>query len=257
MLDGGGLFGDRNVRTVVQEPVGVVGRDHPVELTRSRSFSTSSGPALATGNTVVLKPDPNTPWNATRLGRLIAEHTDIPPGVVNVVPTPANEVAGTARAPTRASTWCRSPGRPRSGKHADARRCRDDEAHLPRTGRQVGADRARRRQPVARSSPARSGSACTPDRPARSTTRLLMHRSLFDDVGRRRHRRRSSAVPVGDPALPSTFVRPGDQRRAEEAGARRLERARRDGAEIAHRRRIVSRTFPTHLAGGHFVAAHA
>ena len=33
----------------------------------------------------MLKPAPDTPFNATRLGRLIAECTDIPPGVVNVV----------------------------------------------------------------------------------------------------------------------------------------------------------------------------
>jgi aldehyde dehydrogenase (NAD+) len=37
------------------------------------------------GNTMVLKPAPDTPWNATRLGRLIAEKTDIPPGVVNIL----------------------------------------------------------------------------------------------------------------------------------------------------------------------------
>jgi aldehyde dehydrogenase (NAD+) len=43
------------------------------------------GPALAAGNTVVLKPPPDTPWCATVLGRLIAERTDFPPGVVNVV----------------------------------------------------------------------------------------------------------------------------------------------------------------------------
>jgi aldehyde dehydrogenase (NAD+) len=43
------------------------------------------GQALATGNTVVLKPAPDTPFNATRLGRLIAERTDVPRGVVNVV----------------------------------------------------------------------------------------------------------------------------------------------------------------------------
>jgi aldehyde dehydrogenase (NAD+) len=43
------------------------------------------GPALAAGNTVVLKPAPDTPWCATVLGRLVAEETDIPPGVVNVV----------------------------------------------------------------------------------------------------------------------------------------------------------------------------
>jgi aldehyde dehydrogenase (NAD+) len=39
------------------------------------------------GNTCVIKPAPDTPWNATRLGRIIAEHTDIPPGVVNIVPS--------------------------------------------------------------------------------------------------------------------------------------------------------------------------
>jgi aldehyde dehydrogenase (NAD+) len=45
------------------------------------------GQALATGNTMLIKPAPDTPWNATRLGRLIAEHTDIPPGVVNIIPS--------------------------------------------------------------------------------------------------------------------------------------------------------------------------
>jgi aldehyde dehydrogenase (NAD+) len=92
-LEGGGLFGERNVRTVVKEPVGVVAAitpcNFPIEVILNKL-----GPALATGNTVVLKPDPNTPWNATRLGRLVAEHTDIPAGVVNVVPTSSNEVAG-------------------------------------------------------------------------------------------------------------------------------------------------------------------
>src|SRR5690606_385456 len=43
------------------------------------------GPALAAGNTVVLKPAPDTPWCAAAVGRIIAEHTDIPAGVVNIV----------------------------------------------------------------------------------------------------------------------------------------------------------------------------
>jgi len=34
-----------------------------------------------------LKPAPDTPWSATFLGRLVAEQTDIPAGVVNVVPS--------------------------------------------------------------------------------------------------------------------------------------------------------------------------
>src|SRR5438552_3372870 len=58
----------------------IVPWNFPAEVTLNKL-----GQALATGNTVVLKPAPNTPWNATLLGRLIAERTDIPPGVVNVV----------------------------------------------------------------------------------------------------------------------------------------------------------------------------
>ena len=41
--------------------------------------------ALAAGNTVVLKPSPLTPLAGLALARIIDEHTDIPPGVVNVV----------------------------------------------------------------------------------------------------------------------------------------------------------------------------
>src|SRR5690606_16263250 len=50
------------------------------------------GPALAAGNTVVLKPAPDTPWTATLLGRLAAEETDLPPGVLNVVPSSRHEL---------------------------------------------------------------------------------------------------------------------------------------------------------------------
>jgi aldehyde dehydrogenase (NAD+) len=42
------------------------------------------GPALATGNTVVLKPAEQTPLTALRLGELIVE-TGFPPGVVNIL----------------------------------------------------------------------------------------------------------------------------------------------------------------------------
>jgi acyl-CoA reductase-like NAD-dependent aldehyde dehydrogenase len=78
------LTGQVNSRRVWREPVGVVGAivpwNYPFEVTINKV-----GQALATGNTVVLKPAPDTPYNATRLGRLIAERTDIPAGVVNVV----------------------------------------------------------------------------------------------------------------------------------------------------------------------------
>ncbi len=78
------LTGQLTTRRVWREPVGVVGAivpwNYPFEVSIHKL-----GQALATGNTVVLKPAPDTPFNATRIGRLVAERTDIPAGVVNVV----------------------------------------------------------------------------------------------------------------------------------------------------------------------------
>ena len=77
-------IGYQSERWVWKEPAGVVGVivpwNFPFEITLNKL-----GPILAMGNTCVVKPAPDTPWNATRLGRLIAEKTDIPPGVVNIV----------------------------------------------------------------------------------------------------------------------------------------------------------------------------
>ncbi len=77
-------MGMETEREVWKEPVGVVGVivpwNFPIEIILNKL-----GPVLAMGNTCVLKPAPDTPWNATRLGRLIAEKTDIPAGVVNIV----------------------------------------------------------------------------------------------------------------------------------------------------------------------------
>ncbi len=91
-LPEGEVLGIRSRRGVVKEPVGVVGLivpwNFPFEVTINKVAQ-----SLATGNTAVLKPAPDTPFNGTRLGRLVAEHTDIPPGVFNVVTTLDNSVA--------------------------------------------------------------------------------------------------------------------------------------------------------------------
>ena len=71
-------------RTLVREAVGVVGAVTPWNFPHQINLA-KIGPALAAGNTVVLKPAPDTPWCAAILGELIAEHTDLPPGVLNVV----------------------------------------------------------------------------------------------------------------------------------------------------------------------------
>ena len=71
-------------RTLVREPFGVVGAITPWNFPHQVTFA-KLGPALAAGNTVVLKPAPDTPWCAAEVGRIIADKTDFPPGVVNIV----------------------------------------------------------------------------------------------------------------------------------------------------------------------------
>ncbi|MET3962293.1 aldehyde dehydrogenase (NAD+) [Marmoricola sp. OAE513] len=79
-------------RTVRREPVGVVAAITPWNVPTQINLA-KVAPALAAGCTVVLKPAPDTPWLAYELGRLVAEHTDIPAGVFNVVAPKSNEVA--------------------------------------------------------------------------------------------------------------------------------------------------------------------
>lgn len=71
-------------RTLAREAVGVVGAITPWNFPHQINLA-KIGPALAAGNTVVLKPAPDTPWCAAVLGELIAGHTDFPAGVINIV----------------------------------------------------------------------------------------------------------------------------------------------------------------------------
>jgi betaine-aldehyde dehydrogenase len=65
-----------------REPVGVVGQIAPWNYPLMMAIW-KIGPALAAGNTVVLKPSEQTPLTAARLAELAAEH--LPKGVLNVI----------------------------------------------------------------------------------------------------------------------------------------------------------------------------
>ena len=66
------------------EPVGVVGQIIPWNFPLLM-MAWKLGPALATGNTILLKPAEQTPLTALRVGELIVE-AGFPPGVVNILP---------------------------------------------------------------------------------------------------------------------------------------------------------------------------
>ena len=76
--------GSMHRRTIEREAYGVVSAisayNYPNQLNLAKL-----APALAAGCTVILKGAPDTPLVTQAMARLIAEHTDIPPGVVNVI----------------------------------------------------------------------------------------------------------------------------------------------------------------------------
>ena len=71
-------------RQIVKDPVGVVGSispwNFPIFIVLNKI-----APALAAGCTVIHKPAQTTPYAGTLVARLIAEETEFPPGVVNIV----------------------------------------------------------------------------------------------------------------------------------------------------------------------------
>ena len=86
------LFGQDHRGLERREPMGVVTAitpfNYPVFVNLAKV-----GPGLAAGNSVILKPSPDTPWSATLMGRIVAEKTDIPAGVFNVVTSSSPEVS--------------------------------------------------------------------------------------------------------------------------------------------------------------------
>ena len=92
-----------------RDPIGVVASIAPWNYPLYMA-SWKLGPALATGNTVVLKPSARTPLTALAFGEILSEV--LPAGVVNVLSGRAVTSAMPSWAIPR-SGWCRSPATPR------------------------------------------------------------------------------------------------------------------------------------------------
>ena len=181
----------------VREPLGVVGLIVPWNFPLTIA-AWKLGPALAAGNTVVLKPAELTPLTALRFAELALE-AGLPEGVVNVVVGPgatcgARLVAhpDVAKIAFTGSTEVGPLDRGRGGA--------DDQAGHARARRQVAQHRVRRRRPRGRggrgarapcsATPARTaararGSSCS----ARRSTRFM---ELLSDAVHGDPRRRSA-----------------------------------------------------------------
>jgi lactaldehyde dehydrogenase/glycolaldehyde dehydrogenase len=84
-IEGEILESDRPGETIFlfRQPIGVIGGILPWNFPFFL-IARKAGPALVTGNTIVIKPSEETPHNAVKFCELMAE-TDLPPGVINIV----------------------------------------------------------------------------------------------------------------------------------------------------------------------------
>ncbi len=198
-------LGIRSHRWVRHEATGVVGAITPWNVPHQINLA-KVGPALAAGNTVVLKPAPDTPWCATVLGRLVAEETDIPPGVLNIV-TSSDHSVGAALATDPRVDQVSFTGSTATGRSIMAAA----SATLKKVFLELGgksafvvledADLASACGVAAFTVCTHAGQGCA------ITTRLLVPRAAFDDAVAATVSTLEK-LPAGDPTDPGTVCGP-------------------------------------------------
>ncbi len=192
-------------RWIRKEAGGVVGAISPWNVPHQINLA-KVGPALAAGATVVLKPAPDTPWCASILGRLVAEETDIPAGVFNVVTSSDHRLGAMLSKDPRVDqisfTGSTSTGRKVMG---------DSAATLKKVFLELGgksafvilddADMAAATAMAAFTICTHAGQGCT------ITTRLVVPRARFDEAvdGAAAV---MSMLPAADPTDPGTICGP-------------------------------------------------
>ena len=198
------MMGMKSRRGVIKEPMGVIGAivpwNYPLEVTLNKL-----GPILATGNTMVLKPAPDTPWNATRLGRLIAEKTDIPAGVVNIV-TSSDHLVGEELTLSPKVDLISFTGSTATGKRIMEKGAATLKRVFLELGGKSADDRAGRRRlrstvPMASMVCVHAGQGCA------MQSRLLLPRSRYDE-GVELVTAGMAAVPYGDPTSDEVLMGP-------------------------------------------------
>ena len=192
-------------RWTLREPAGVVGAITPWNFPHQINLAKLS-PALAAGCTVVLKPAPDTPWCASALAHLIAEKTDIPAGVVNIVTSSDNAIGAQLSADPRVDVVSFT------GSTATGRKVMASAAeNLTRVFLELGgksafvvlddADIAGAATVAAATVCAHAGQGCA------ITTRLLLPREHFDE-GVKAAAAMLEAIGCGDLDDPSTMCGP-------------------------------------------------
>jgi aldehyde dehydrogenase (NAD+) len=198
-------MGIKTHRTLAREAIGVVGAITPWNFPNQINLA-KLGPALAAGNTVVLKPAPDTPWSAAVLGELILEHTDIPAGVVNII-TSSDHAVGALLSTDPRVDMVSFTGSTRTGRAVMA----DGAATLKKVFLELGgksaflvlddADLAGACSMAAFTASMHAGQGCA------ITTRLVVPRARYDEAVEAAAATMGGLKP-GDPTDPGTICGP-------------------------------------------------
>jgi aldehyde dehydrogenase (NAD+) len=231
-------------RLLRREAAGVVGAITPWNFPLYLNL-TKLGPALAAGCTVVLKPAPDTPWSATTLGRLIAEETDIPPGVVNVV-AGADHALGEMLATDPRVDVVTFTGSTATGRRVMANAAGTVKKVLLELGGKSAtimledADLSATLAGIGQVC-AHGGQGCA------LTTRLLLPRSRYEE-GVALARQAFESFPYGDPNDPSHLQGPQVSARQRERVLGYIAKAKQEGARL-----VTGGGTPKHLPKGYYV----
>ena len=199
-LAAGGLIG----ATVLRQPVGVVACITPYNFPIV-NMAGKVGPALAMGNTVVVKPAPQDPLAVTVFGELLQE-AGFPDGVVNVVTGSGADVGEAVTSSPRVDmvsfTGSTSVGQ-RIGEVC-GRAMKRQLLELGGKGAAIVFDDADLRTAIATISSVwafHSGQICT------APTRVIAQRRVYDQVVGGLQQA-AGRLKVGDPLAPDTIVGP-------------------------------------------------
>lgn len=204
------------------------------------------GAALAAGNTVVLKPSPDAPWAATIFGRIVAEETDIPKGVINVV-TSSDNMMGEVLTTHADVDFIAFTGSAPNGRRVAAVAAQTLKRLLLELGGKSPyivletANVAVEAAKAARLICTNAGQGCV----ARS--RLLLPRSRYEE-GVAAAAAEMAKITYGDPADPNNYMNPLVSAHHRKRVLEHVEKARAQGNRIVHGGRI-----PPSQPKGYFV----
>ncbi len=238
------IFGGRHHRWVEKEAAGVVGAitayNYPIQLALAKL-----APALAAGCTVVLKGAPDTPWATLALGKLVADATEIPAGVVNVLASSDAEVGAELTTHPAVDVVSFTGSTPVGRQIMAAASATVKRVFLELGGKSAfvlldDGDVAMAAMFCSYAAISHSGQGCA------ITSRLVVPRDRHDEVVDVA-RTMLAEAPYGDPSDPANRMGPLISARQREKVAGYVDRAIADGAKA-----VVGGGIPQHLPSGYF-----